>query len=575
MTSEHDPLPLDNRSLNQSAAELLACAICELFPGAQLIESKVTDFGFHYDVVLKKSLDENAFPIIEEQMHALARKSIPVRTLEMMRENAISYFQHHGQEIKAELLRSYPSNIVSVFKMGNFIDLCPDGYMQNSEEVATFKLLSIKPLISFVDGLDKMPATRIEGVARPDAYHLKKFIKKWENAKKRDHLILGQEMGLFDYSMDPLFCLWKPQGILLRRLLHTLPQMAYPHKFQELDPIPLIPSALMQPKYRQDYFLEAESGIDSYFACPNPAFLPVYATTLPLQTEQNLPIRYRTLGTIWEPTLPQHCCGLFAHPTPYCDVIQTFCQAEQLESEVISHLQFINKIIKIFDFKSRWVIHSNHPRYLKHKRDWDRAEETLVNAIKKCDFQYDLDKDESTPYGLSYGPKIEMRLEDALGRQWPGPFIAIDVFHPDCLNLRYYDLDGSEKKLMMLTHSVFGSLDRFVALLIEHYSGDLPFWLAPEQVRIIPIGQKQEKWANSVGEALTANGIRFHMDMHPHPLGEKVHKAEIEKIPYSVILGDQEEKRKVITVRSRGKGEIKKNLTLDGFIEWLKMSDKT
>lgn len=564
------------RPLRQSVAEIAACAFCEMFPDALMVNSVISDIGFHYDFVLNQQLQEHVLPLIEERMRALVQQDLPMKTLEMMRENAVNYFTHLGQEIKADLVGASTANIVQIFKMGDFTDTCSESFLESTKEITAFRLQKISRETIYAPSLGTIDVLRLHGTAFPDPMSLKQFLKRVEKAKKRDHRQLGTELGLYTVPEGTDTPIWSPKGMVLREFLINLWRKAHQgQKLHSLSSSRVVPASLLKialnkeearkRKTTQTNFLSLPIEEQEYFVCPDPTPLHAIACSATTYTQQQLPIAYNEWVEIADPAPSTHLWGLFKTRVYTSDITQILCTSEQVVQELISCLQFIDKIIKMFGFEHQWYLSTRDQIPINYKNDWRLSVDHLVEAMKACEFEYILDKQGSSPYG----PRVEARLVDALGRHWTAPYVGLNTIVPEKAALRYQTEDDRIQKPMMITRSIFGSLERIIGILIEHYSGNLPLWVAPEQVRVIPIAKRNNAYTKIVTERIEATGFRAYIDYGTDTLGAKVHAAEIERIPYIVIIGDKEEKNQVINVRSCYNKTESDSMTLDHFIEQL------
>lgn len=569
-------MPLSLHALRQSAAELLACAVCNLFPKAQLVNSLSTEVGFYYDFVLNQQIDEQALLMLEERMRAIIHQDIPIQTLEMMRENACSYFQHHGQKLKATLIADTPANIVQVFKMGDFFDICEPPYMASTKEIPVIKLQKISQTTVYYPSLGTIQVLRIHGTAFHELGAMKQFLKRAEKAKKRDHRQLGLEMQLYSIPEGTETCIWEPNGSVLRELLLTFWKTE--HQGQRLHPLstprivstPLLKTTLTKEEERKRKRSVTNSitlalDDEKLAICPDPTPLHAKACSATPYSYRQLPIMYHECVEIGDNTTRNQLWGLFKTRIYTSDITQIICTPEQVVQELISCLQFIAKIIKMFGFEHHWYLRTREQIPATYKSDWNIAMDQLITAMKSCGFDYTLDKHGYTPYG----PKVELGLIDALGQDWKGPYVTVNTLFAENVEPRYQDEENRTRKPMMITRSIFGSLECFIGILIEHYSGALPLWLSPEQVRLIPIANRNAEYAEGVQSSMEAAGFRTRIDYGTDSLGTKVHAAERQKIPFIVILGDKEEKNRVLTVRSCHNKSERNNVPLKLLMEQL------
>lgn len=560
-------------ALRQSTAELAACAFCELFPDALMIASVISDIGFHYDFVLNQQLEQDVLPLIEERMRALVQQDLPMKSLEMMRENAVNYFIHLGQGIKAELIASSPSNIVQIFKMGDFTDICSEPFLGSTKQITSFRLQKISSHTAYIPVLGTLDFLRLEGTAFLDPMSLKQFLKRVEKAKKRDHRQLGPELGLYSISDGSDTIVWNPKGIVLRECLIDLwrnehkSQTLHPITSPRVVPIDLLKIALNKEDARKrkathSPYLNLSIEEQEYLICPDPTPLHAITCSKKIFVQQELPLAYQEWAEIADPIPSNQLWGLFKTRVYARDLTQILCTSEQVVPELISCLQFIDKFIKMFGFECHWTLRTRDQIPANYKNEWRIGVDHLVEAMKRCGWEYTLEKSEGSPYG----PKLEVGLTDALGRTWGISYVAVNAITPEKAALRYIGEDDRILQPMMITRSLFGSLERFIGLLIEQYSGNLPLWLAPEQVRVIPIAKRNYGYAATITDKINKAGYRATLEYGIETLGAKVHTAEKEKVPYIAIIGDKEEKNQEINVRSNKMENCK---TLEKFIEAL------
>jgi threonyl-tRNA synthetase len=575
MSSSSSVPSVSLKILRQTTAELLAKVVLDLFPGAFLIGSEVTDLGFHYDFFLNQPLDEQGIPLIEERMRALSKSDLPIRKMEMMRENAVEFFKHKKQPYKGDWIASIRDNIVPVFQMGEFWDAgCLLPYGQNANEVKAFKLLKIYKTTTHLPGNPAFSVTRIQGTAFPDNQKLKEFLKKAEAAKKRDHRILGKELGLFSLHEEACggFWFWNPKGALLRDVL--LNWWRDEHRKQKF--LPLVTPGLVKPAFlkKSGYDSSEEKkplfpsfsheGVD-YAASPSQDGLHALVYQSKLHSYRELPIRYAECAELYYKGKSSHLWGMLRARAYLADRGHIFCMESQVQEELISSLQFIDKTIKMFGFEYHWYLSTRGSKFAGTLAMWEKGIDAMKKALEACHFDYTLDK-ESKPFD---GPQIELRLVDALEREWKGPSLSFNFNLSERFGLLYQGADDQMHVPVMITRTVFGSLERFIAILIEHYAGWFPLWLAPEQVRIIPVGTKNADYATGVCKKIEEIGFRVGVDYRQETLGGKVHAAELERIPYVLIVGEKEEQKGKVTLRSCKQKQRQEILSLEAFLKQL------
>jgi len=568
------PTPLT--PLRQAIAELLACAVCDLFPKTLLVASKISAVGFHYDFVFAHPIDTQALQLIEERMRFLVKQDLPIQSVDMMRANAIDFFSHRQQHLVADALATSSAQFVSLFKMGDFFDLSSlDAYATSSEIEGAFRLQNFHESTLILSEKDTLPLTRIEGTAFPDAYTLKKFLKRAEAAKKKDHLVLGEQMKLYSTHQDlgGGTHFWHPKGSLLRKFLLDLWQSEIEKQnTQFLVTPPFIPTDFLKEKqYRRSdknrtSYLPAMTVGETTCALRS-SLTPHHATVFQSQkpTQQELPLRYAECSLLFEQEEQDSLCGLFQSRIYEADREHLFCTPEQFFEELISSLHFIDKIIKMFGFEHHWIlVHRNQGRVPYFER-WKECVKEMERALTSCSIDYQKDESATQPYG----PSLHVCISDALGREWKGPYITVDLFHAERLKLSYRGVDGQQHEPILMVRSIYGSIERFIALLVEHYGGEFPFWLSPEQIRVIPLSMKNTSYAEEIQQKIKELGFRSQIDYRLDNLAEKVHIAEREKVPYIIIVGENEERDRTITTRSGHKGTVQNKVKLDTFLEGL------
>jgi threonyl-tRNA synthetase len=443
-----------SKILRQSAAELLALSVIDLFPGALLVEAIATEQGFYCDILAKQPIDDNAVPLIEEKMRAFAKQNLEVRTLEMMRENGADYLEHHGQPIRAEAAREAKENIISIVQIGSFCDYCLPPYVSGTKELEFFKILTVEKIEDI---------KRIHGIVSHDKAGLKKSVKAWQAGKKADHtkyhfFSLQSEVSEIAWS-------WNDRGAQLKDcMVHWWKKEHLQQKFMLLSTPSLIKESLSKKWGMGQVPPITEIEGTPYVIAPSatPAHLAFFQQKP--RSFNEMPIRYAELAPLIFQEKTSSLWGLFDSHLVSADYAHMFCTPEQLPGELISSLQFIDKIIKMFGFEYCW--------HLKGKRQKEKAEKYFISAFEKTGFVYT--HIEETSFA---GWVAETRLIDRFGREWKGPYVALDLHAPDRFGLRYKGPDEKLHVPLMLARSVFGSLERFAALLLEHTSGQMPSWL--------------------------------------------------------------------------------------------------
>lgn len=510
-------MPHSHLSQNLLASKVLALAIYEMFPGAQLAGGEVSDLGFSYSFTLPQSIDAEALPLIEEKMRFLIKQAIPIKKMDMMRQNAESFLLHHRQPLLAALALSERDNVIGLVNIGPLYDLCKGEVTDETSGAGAVKLLKILKSPILLPNGDSVSGFRIDGAALPDQKELKSFLKMMHAAEAKDHRVVGNEMQLFTPIEGDDSPFWLPKGTLLwDRLLDFWWKGMQSLNFQKV----VSPLSIQEASHAYLYKVMSQGTVE-------------------------LPIRFAEWIVKNEKVKKTKNLGLLSARSYLAEEATLFCLEGQVQDELISSLQFIIKTIKIFGFELHWSLIAKSIKK-EGALNWDKSLDDLKKALNAVSISFTLDKE-----GRSrFGPKVEGRIKDAYGREWSGPSLMIDCFHPAKLDLVYQE---TKQRPVMIRRSVFGSKERFIALLVEHYAGQWPLWLAPEQVRVISVGGKCADYAEKIKAQIEQKGFRVGLDGHKSHLGGKVHAAEREKVPYVVIVGEAEKQNDRITLRHRGR----------------------
>nr|NGY95781.1 Threonine--tRNA ligase [Neochlamydia sp. AcF84] len=558
------------KTLRQSAAELLALAICSLFPKAQLFQGEATDLGFYYDFFLPEAITHEQFLYIEERMRDFMRQSLPFKPMEMMRKNAIELFKHQGQTLKVILLKACAETLVHVCQVGEFYDWVAPPFVETTKQVGAFKLLEVSSFKVSLPGRPNLSLTRIQGTVFSESYSLKQFLKKREIAKQCDHRQLGQQMNLFTILDEtcPGCWTWYPKGVILREILLNWLKAEYQRQGCQWVTTPtLVKQPFADSIEPLTLRFEAE-GLD-YALCASKASLHASLYKSKPHSYQELPLAYAEYAEFYNQGKEIHQWGMLRSRSFHADQSHIFCGAEQLLDVLISSLQFINKTIKVMGFGIQWHLIVKSRKYKKLPKKWEESQASLVRALDVSGFKYVIDK-EPQEY---YGPAIEARFTDILGRDWKSSCIYIDLYHPDKMGLSYPGQDGKIHAPVMVGRAVLGSIERLTAILLEHYAGNLPLWLVPEQIRIIPEMNKNFDYAIQVFEEIEKAGFRVSMDDSTHNVGLKIQAAHYEKIPYLVRVGDKEEENRTVIFKKYQQESVQEEV-LNKFLEQLKLENE-
>ncbi|MBO4303628.1 MAG: threonine--tRNA ligase [Lentisphaeria bacterium] len=561
-------------TIRHSAAHLLASAVQELYPDVKFDIGPATEDGFYYDF----DFGENR-PVtedlekIEKKMTELAAKKSPFERMELTREEAAKLLAERKQNYKLERLADIPEGeTITFYRNGDFTDLCRGPHVDNTSDIGAFKLLSLAG--SYYRGKESNPMlTRIYGTAFADRKALREYLTKVEEAKKRDHRKLGKELELFSISetVGPGLVLWHPRGALIRNIIETFWRAEHIKHGYELLYTPHIGRANLWETsghlgfYKESMYSPMEIDEIDYYAKPMncPFHIEIYKARI--RSYRELPCRWAELGTVYRYEKSGVLHGLMRVRGFTQDDAHIICTPEQIESEIEEVLQFCLYIWRTFGFKEVKAYLSTRPeKSVGEQARWEQAQKSLVNAISKCGLEYEVDEGG----GAFYGPKIDLKIKDAIGREWQTSTIQFDFNLPERFGIYYVGEDGQHHQPYMVHRALFGSLERFFGILIEHYAGAFPLWLAPEQVRVIPITERQEEYCLKIVDELKKAGVRASCDLKSASLGAKIKEARNMRVPFMAIAGDKEMEENVISVRSRREDQLG-SMNLETFVKKL------
>jgi len=556
----------------------MAHAVKELFPEAKLAIGPATEEGFYYDFDLDRPFTPEDLIAIEKKMSGIIKNNSPFVRRTVRREEAVDLFEAKGEIYKVDLLRGIADEEVSLYEEGGFVDLCRGPHLESTGQVKAFRLLSVAGAYWRGDEKNKM-LQRIYGTAFTDEKDLKKYLDFLEEVKKRDHRKLGKDLDLFS-TTDEIgagLIIWHPNGALIRRTIEDFwlnehykagYKVIYSPHIAKLD---LWRRSGHLDFYRENMYSPMEiEGIDYELKPMNcPFHLHVYKHSL--RSYKDLPLRYAELGTVYRYERSGVLHGLLRVRGFTQDDAHIFCREDQIEDEILNVLDFTLFILKTFGFSRYDIYLSTRPeKYVGTSENWERSTNALKRALETKELPYAIDPGE----GVFYGPKIDIKVKDALNRLWQCSTIQVDFNNPERFDISYRGGDGKEHRPIMIHRALMGSLERFFGVLIEHYAGAFPVWLAPVQVKVLTIAERHADYALSLSDALKAEGIRTESDLDNEKIGYKIRSAAVMKIPYSVIVGDKEISEKKITVRKRS-GENIGPFTVDEFVGIIKNRIKT
>ena len=541
-------------TLRHSTSHVMAQAVKSLFPEAKITIGPAIKEGFYYDFDLDHRFSPDDFPRIEEKMQEIISQDLPISRRIMGREEAIRYFQDRGEPFKAELIAELPDATLSLYQQGEFVDLCRGPHLPSTGRIPAFKLTSLAGAYWRGDERNKM-LQRIYGTAFPTKEALEKHLHLLEEAKRRDHRKLGRELDLFSINDEAGagLVIYHPKGALLRMLLEDFEKTEHLKRGYQIVIGPQILKLDLWKRsghydnYREKmYFTEVEG--QEYGLKPMNCLAHMLIYKSKIRSYRDLPLRYFELGTVHRHEKSGELHGLLRVRGFTQDDAHILCTPEQLNGEIKGILDFVRDVMKIFDFPYDLEI-STRPETgsIGSDEDWDRATRALRKALEESGLSFQINEGE----GAFYGPKIDVKLKDALGREWQCATIQVDFAMPERFELSYIGADGEKHRPVMVHRVILGAMERFIGVLIEHFAGAFPIWLAPVQVILLTVTDPQTPYAQNVYQRLLEAGIRVEKDFRNEKLGLKIREAELQKIPYMVVLGDREVKQNLLSPRAR------------------------
>ena len=560
--------------MRHSAAHIMALAVCRLFENVQLDIGPSTEDGFYYDFDLPHRLAPEDFPRIEDEMRKIISENHLFEQIEVTRAEAEKLIREKGQKFKLERLADIPEGEkITFFKSGEFIDLCRGPHLANTGGVKAVKLLSVAG--SYYRGRETNPMLqRLYGTAFNSDKELGAYLRQIEEAKLRDHRKLGRELDLFSLSeaVGPGLILWHPKGARVRLEIEDFWRKRHLDNGYEIVYSPHIGrSGLWETSghlgfYRESMYAPMEIDEIQYYIKPMncPFHIQIYQSQK--RSYRDLPLRWAELGTVYRYEKAGVLAGLFRVRGFTQDDAHIYCTPEQIAEEIKTVMRFAIDMWKQFGFMEISAYLSTRPeKAVGEEARWRQATDSLETALKAEGIPYEVDPGG----GAFYGPKIDLRVKDAIGREWQMSTFQFDFNLPERFDLTYIGADGKEHRPYMVHRALLGSLERFFGILVEHYAGAFPLWLAPEQVRALPLTEKQIEYAHSLATQFRAAGFRVTVDERSEKVGAKIRDAQIEKIPYMLILGPQETESGRVSVRSRSAGDLGV-LSLETLIDRLK-----
>ncbi len=568
---------MDLDTLRHSCSHVMAQAVKELYPQVKVAIGPSIEDGFYYDFDKEEPFVPEDLKKIEEKMKEIIKKDLSFEKDHWDKDKALKYFKNHQETYKLELIEALGDEKVFIYKTGDeFIDLCKGPHIASTGQIKAFKLLSIAG--AYWRGDENKPMLqRIYGTCFETKDELKGYLRRLEEAKKRDHRKLGAELGLFEMSpeMGAGLVLYHPKGAVLRTLIEDFEKNEHRKRGYQLVIGPhILKSDIWVRSGHYDYYKENmyifKVEDQEYAVKPMncPAHIMVYKSTT--RSYRDLPLRLFELGTVYRQEKSGVLHGLLRVRGFTQDDAHIFCTEDTLKSEIKDIIDFVIETMKVFGFEEWHIELSTRPeKSIGSDIDWDRATKALTESLKEKELQFDINEGD----GAFYGPKIDIKLKDAIGRQWQCATIQCDFALPERFDLNYIASDGKQKRPIMLHRVLLGSLERFIGALIEHYAGALPVWLSPVQVQIVPVTENHHEYAKVLKKVLDEEEIRTGIDLRSEKVGYKIREAVVQKVPYILVIGQKEVDGCSISVRSeRGeqKGKIVGDVKVADFIQQVK-----
>jgi threonyl-tRNA synthetase len=550
-----------------STSHVMAQAIEEMYPGSKLTIGPAIENGFYYDVDFgDQKISENDFKKIEDRMLQIAREKHDFKLREVSKEDALSYYKKQNNEFKVELIENLEDGEITFCDHDTFTDLCRGGHIPNTGFIKAVKLMSAAGAYWRGDEKNKQ-LTRIYGISFPKQKELKEYLELLEEAKKRDHRKLGKELELFTFSqkVGQGLPLWLPKGAALRERLEDFLKKAQKKAGYEMVVSPHIGQKELYvtsghyAKYGEDSFQPIKTPNEGEEFLLKPMNCPHHCEIYNSQSwsYRDLPKRFAEFGTVYRYEQSGELHGLTRVRGFTQDDAHIFCTPDQLDEEfkkVIDLTLYVFDSLGFENFTAQVSLRDpeNKEKYIGSDQVWDKAETAIINAAKEKGLNYVVETGEAA----FYGPKLDFMVKDALGRSWQLGTIQVDYNLPERFELTYKGSDNETHRPVMIHRAPFGSMERFIAILLEHTAGNFPLWLMPEQAMVLSISEKYEKYAQKVLTLLENNEIRALADNRNETIGKKIREAEMNKFPYMLIIGEQEEKDGTVSVRKRGEGDI-------------------
>ena len=562
-------------TLRHTASHVMAQAVKRLWPEAKLAIGPAIDKGFYYDIDMEHTLTPEDLTKIEKEMSRIVKENLPITKSVMSRQEAIEFFKSKNEDYKVELIEDLPEDaVISCYAQGDFTDLCAGPHVASTGKVKAFKLQSIAVAYWRGDEKNKM-LQRIYGTAFEKKEELDAYLHMLEEAAKRDHRKLGKELGLFVIKEEgPGFPFFLPKGMALRNELENFwREVHHDFEYDEIRTPIILNKQLWETSghwehYRENMYttiIDDEEYAIKPMNCPGGIL--VYQNEM--HSYRDLPLRYAELGLVHRHELSGALHGLFRVRAFTQDDAHVFMLPEQMQSELMKVIELFDRIYSQFGLKYHVELSTKPDNAMGDDAIWEAATEALRNAIEAKGIDYVINPGD----GAFYGPKLDYHIEDSLGRTWQCGTIQLDMNLPERFNVEYIGEDGQKHRTIMIHRACFGSMERFIGILTEHYAGAFPTWMAPVQVKVLPISEKHVKYANQLAKQMRHDYVRVEVDDRNEKIGYKIRQAQMEKVPYMLVVGDKEMEDNSVNVRKHGGDELG-TVPFDEFFNSIKIEIK-
>ncbi|WP_419651744.1 threonine--tRNA ligase [Veillonella atypica] len=562
-------------TLRHTASHVMAQAVKRLWPEAKLAIGPAIDKGFYYDIDMEHTLTPEDLTKIEKEMSRIVKENLPITKSVMSRQEAIEFFKSKNEDYKVELIEDLPEDaVISCYAQGDFVDLCAGPHVASTGKVKAFKLQSIAGAYWRGDEKNKM-LQRIYGTVFEKKEELDAYLHMLEEAAKRDHRKLGKELGLFVIKEEgPGFPFFLPKGMALRNELENFwREVHHDFEYDEIRTPIILNKHLWETSGHWDHYRENmyTTIIDDEEYAIKPMNCPggilVYQNEM--HSYRDLPLRYAELGLVHRHELSGALHGLFRVRAFTQDDAHVFMLPEQMQSELMKVIELFDRIYSQFGLKYHVELSTKPDNAMGDDAIWEAATEALRNAIEAKGIDYVINPGD----GAFYGPKLDYHIEDSLGRTWQCGTIQLDMNLPERFNVEYIGEDGQKHRTIMIHRACFGSMERFIGILTEHYAGAFPTWMAPVQVKVLPISEKHVEYANQLAKQMRHDYVRVEVDDRNEKIGYKIRQAQMEKVPYMLVVGDKEMEDNSVNVRKHGGDELG-TVSFDEFFNSIKIEIK-